>query len=104
MICKVAPKNQQISKREMSAGFDKFEVLSSGEEGLIVYIELPSQARLFDGIDSPNVYVSLPTELREGKVKFTLLGNENEMLKVFKLAKRRGITLKILSSINAKFA
>jgi hypothetical protein len=104
MICKVTPKNQSISEREMGEGFDKFEVLSRAKDGLIAYIEVPSQALLFGEQGSPKVYISLPIELREGKVKFTLLGSEAEITKALKLAKRRGLEFKILSSMNAKFA
>jgi len=104
VICKVIPKNPSINKKELSEGFDKVEILSCTKGGLIIYAELPSQARLFNESDSPKVYVSLPTELREGRIRFTLLGSEAEMVKLLRLAKMSRVEFKILSSTDAKFA
>ena len=104
VICKVTPKNPSISKKEMSEGFDKVDILSCAKDGLIIYAELPSQARLFNANDSPKVYISLPTELREGRIRFTLLGSEVEMVKFLKIAKKSGVEFTILSSTDAKFA
>jgi HTH DNA binding domain len=102
ILCRIKPKDPKAKVADLKFKFKKFEVLSEGDAGFIVYLEAEAPRLPPLGPNPPKVFLNLPIEVRGGRRRVTILGEGAELKKLFRWLGNRSVDFKVLSNSDAK--
>jgi len=95
-----------FNSKELSHGTEvKLQLLEREKEGICTYFmkgkPQPSSGTNREKMD---MYPSLPFVIRDGKIRITFLGNNDQVKKTLEFFEKAGINYKVVSIMDAKFS
>ena len=95
-----------FNNKELSHGTEvKLQLLEREKEGICTYFmrgkPQPSSGTNREKMD---MYPSLPFVIRDGKIRMTFLGNNNQVKKTLEFFEKAGINYKVISIMDANFS
>jgi predicted DNA binding protein len=95
-----------FNSKELSQGTEvKLQLLEREKEGICTYF-MKGKPQPSSGInrEKMDMYPSLPFVIRDGKIRITFLGNNNQVKKTLEFFEKAGIKYKVVSIMDAKFS
>ena len=106
-ICKAKFKDPKTTMADLFAGGEfkafKAQLLEQDKAGISTYFVRTKPDASSSQVLGPGAYLSLPYEIRDGRVKITLLANPKAIRHLMQLVKKTGVSFKITSLTDAKF-
>jgi predicted DNA binding protein len=105
LICRIKFNDQAANVKEIFNG-ERFEsqLLEEEENGACTFFIKKKQHSVLSAVPiAASGYVSIPYEIRDGKVKATFVGNAEQIRRIREAIEEKGIRHKVLSLTDARF-